>query len=553
MRGVLTIVLALQVWLLCAQPGHKAAKPSYTRADTLRGALRAERTCYDVGHYDLTVWFDLANKAIRGVNVMTYRVTNDFDRLQVDLFANMVLDSVVFEGASLHFARIDNAVFVRFPAVQRRGDTGRLALYYHGKPVVARNPPWDGGVTWTHDPKGRAWVVVNCEGIGASLWWPNKDHLSDEPDSADIRLVVPDSLVAVSNGYLLSVEPAGDGMATYHWHVSYPINNYNITFYLGDYAHLHDTYVAGDGDKLSLDYYVLRENADRAREHFRQVKQVLRIYEDYLGKYPFWRDGYALVESPALGMEHQSAISYGNRFMKGYLGGRLLPGMDWDYIIVHESAHEYWGNSVSCTDLAEMWLHEAFATYMEALYVEARYGKDVAIEYLRSQRKWIRNNEPIEGPMGVNYAPMSSTDQYYKGSWFLHSLRHTIGSDTVWFGLLRAYYQRYALKTVTTQDFIRFVNHYTGRDLTRVIRQYVYHAAPPRFVYKIRAVRQGVVIKYKWDADEPGFDMPMEVYWGDRRWRLHPTGQWQTLRLTGAGVDDFRVADDHFYVRVVSK
>jgi len=520
-----------------------------SRADTLRGKLRPERTCYDVGHYTLAIELDIPNKMIVGSTTMTYRIRQDFQKMQIDLFANMSLDSVVQKGVSLAFERIDNAVFIRFPSLQKVQDSvGTIQIYYHGQPTIALNPPWDGGFSWTHDPEGNDWVVVSCEGIGASLWWPNKDHLSDEPDSMDIEITVVDTLQAISNGRLVEEILLPQGRKKYHWAVSYPINNYNVTLNVGKYAHFHEQYVAMDGDSLDLDYYVLPMNLAKAKKHFKQVPEMLRIYEELLGKYPFWKDGYALVETPSLGMEHQGAISYGNRYQRGYLGSRIPKKMDWDFIIIHESGHEYWGNSVSCTDLAEMWLHESFTTYLEALYVEKKYGYDDMIDYLLAQKKWIHNKTPIQGKLDINYSPMSSTDQYYKGSWMLHTLRNAIGNDHIWFGLLRGFYDANKLSNTTTSEFIEYVNAYTKHDYTSFFEQYLFYPSPPTLEYQLVRKRKKLLVKYRWKTDVKDFDMP--IIFGDENTsvRVFPTAKWQTYTFKKMKPRQFKVATSLFYV-----
>lgn len=535
---------------LSGQPDFYDGIP-ITRADTLRGKLRFERTCYDVGHYDLRLELDIAHQSIRGSNRITYRINQDFKKLQIDLFANMVIDDILLDdGQKLTFNRVDNAVFVIFPRLQKKeAQIGAITVLYHGQPIIARNPPWDGGFSWTQDPDKNDWVVVSCEGIGASLWWPNKDHLSDEPDSMDIRITVPNTLQAISNGRLVEQRATAPGKTTFHWAVSYPINNYNVTLNVGNYAHFHEIYQALDGDSLDLDYYVLPRNLAKAKEHFKMVPEMLRIYEEYLGKYPFWKDGYALVETPTLGMEHQGAISYGNKYQRGYLGGRIPDDMKWDYIIVHESGHEYWGNSVSCNDLAEMWLHEGFTTYMEALYVEKRFGEYRAIEYLLDQRRNIQNSAPIVGKMDMNYSPMYATDQYYKGSWFLHTLRHVIDDDCVWFGMLQAYYRKYALSHVTTQEFIDFVQAYTGKDYSDFFMQYLYYPKPPTLEYSLTQKGKNLMVKYKWKVDVSRFDMPIVVGNLEKPIKIYPNNQeWKTLTIPRMKAKDFQVATSFFYV-----
>ena len=349
----------------------------FSIADTLRGALRPERTSFDVTYYELHLEVNTSERTIEGRVEMDYRVETATNRIQLDLYRNMQIDSVVQDGRRLRYDRIEDAVFVDLAGTQQPNRSiRRMTVFYGGHPTEAENAPWDGGFVWKLDKKDRTWVGVACEGAGASLWWPNKDHLSDEPDSMLVSVTVPKRLYVASNGNLREeVELDNRYQKRYDWFVSYPINNYNISLNIGSYVHFSDTYKSFDGEDLALDYYVLDYNEEVAREQFEQVDKMLAAYEHYFGKYPFWDDGYALIETPYLGMEHQSGIAYGNRYMRGYLGGLIPKDMDWDYIIIHETGHEYFGNSISVADHAEMWIHESFTTYMEALYVEYRYGK----------------------------------------------------------------------------------------------------------------------------------------------------------------------------------
>lgn len=525
-----------------AQPDFFAGR-TFTRADSLRGSLRPERTCYDVTYYDLCIRVDIDRKWIGGYVDVYFTVQADFDRLQIDLFENMQLDSIRFEGQTLAFQREANAVFVDFPKRLRKGTRSFFRVYYRGHPREAPFPPWNGGFVWTRDKYQRPWVGVACQGIGASLWWPCKDHLSDEPDSMGISLIVPEPWMAVSNGVLESVEEKGE-TRQYNWKVHYPINTYDVTLYIGRYVHLEDAYTNAKGDQLDLDYYVLNYNRRRAKEHFQQVKTVLACYEDYLGPYPFWKDGAALVEAPYLGMEHQGAIAYGNKFLRGYLGGMIPQDMDWDYIIVHEMGHEYFGNSLSCKDMADIWLHESFTTYLEALYVECDTGYPDAVRYLQTQRNLINNREPIIGPYGVNYDNWTASDHYYKGAWVLHTLRHLMGNQGEFLALLHNYYQRYALSNTDTRSFIEFVEKTTGEDWDAFFEQYLYRAELPVWVYRLERQDGQLVLYYHWETPVANFDMPVFAgRAGDYR-RLNGSTSWQKAELGTYPAEEFRVATE---------
>ncbi len=544
--GLLFAAFALHA---CAQDDFYRAY-RFGRADTLRGMLRPERTCYDVTFYDLNIKVDVKAKKISGYVDIAFKAVEDFKTLQIDLYQNMNLSGIEYNGNKLGFRREYDAVFVDFP-LQTKGMVGTFRVYYDGTPQEARNPPWDGGFVWAKDRLGNTWAGVACEGDGASLWWPNKDHLSDEPDSMSIRIAVPSSLMCVANGNLRQTVRDGD-YTRYDWFVSYPINNYNVTLNIGKYAHFSDSYTAQDGAKLALDYYVLSYNEKKAREHFKQVPGVLACYERFFDKYPYWRDGFALVETPYLGMEHQSAIAYGNKYMRGYLGGMIPKNMDWDYIIVHETGHEYFGNSISCKDLSEMWIHESFTTYMEALYVECRYNYEEAVNYLVGQRPFIRNREPILGPADVNWDDWEGSDHYYKGAWMLHTLRHTLRDDKKWFDLLKGFYRKFAHSNITSQDFFQYVNTFTGRNYDAFFRQYLQYPSIPALVYEIEAKGNHCRIRYKWEADVPGFSMPIAVgRKGAYEW-ITPTGEWQYAIIKNLAPEEFRVATEWFLVEATA-
>lgn len=543
---LLVLVLLVNTGLMAQEDFF--SKYKFTHEDTLRGMLRHERTCYDVTFYHLNIDLDIKDKSIGGYVDIVYETKADFYTLQIDLFKNMKIDKILHNEDKLDYRREGNAVFVRFAKQQRKGKSDKIRVYYHGSPQIAKNPPWDGGFIWRKDKSGNPWIGVACEGLGASVWWPNKDHLSDEPDSMAISIGVPSDLMCVSNGNLRSKENKG-ALTKYHWFVSYPINNYNVTLNVGKYAHFKDTYTAFSGEQLDLDYYVMPENLEKAKKQFQQVKPMLACYERYFGKYPFWKDGYALVETSYLGMEHQGAIAYGNRYMKGYLGGMIPKGMDWDFIIIHESAHEYFGNSISVADHADMWIHESFATYMEALYLECMYNFDRSLEYLMMQRRMIGNRVPIQGPPNVNFGKWGDSDNYYKGAWMLHTLRSCINDDAKWFDLLRQFYKKYSHSIVKTEDFINFVKEYTGSDYTTFFKQYLNYASIPTLEYRLRKKRNKLVFEYRWNSEVKDFLMPVKIKVKGKYRMLIPTDQWQMITLRHVKENEFSIADDLFLIK----
>ncbi len=511
-----------------------AQKQTYfSRADTLRGSLSPLRSCYDVFYYDLSVSIYPGDRFIKGHNAIHFQVLEASDQLQLDLFANMQIDSILYNHHTLlPYTREFGAVFVRFPDTLNVGSTAEIKVYYQGKPLIASNAPWDGGFVWKKDDKGRPFVGVACEGTGASLWWPCKDHLSDEPDSMRISVECDNSLFAKSNGQLKGSESLTNNRMRYHWKVSYPINNYNVTVNLAHYVHFNDVYIAKDGDSLALDYYVIDYNLEVAKKQFEQVKPMLKCYEEYFGKYPFWKDGYALVESPYLGMEHQGAVAYGNKFMNGYMGfdrSRTGWGSSWDYIIIHETGHEYWGNAVSTKDHAELWIHESFCTYSEGLYVECRFGKEAGIAYLNGLKRNVSNSSPIIAPLGVNAS--GSGDMYDKGALMLNSVRHSLENDSLWFALLRGLVDHFSYKTTTTDSVLAYMAAFTGNpDIIPMMRHYLYQSKLPMLEYRMALQKKNNRLEYRWVSEEKGFTMPVPFI--DKKgdtFYMRGTTQWKAL------------------------
>jgi aminopeptidase N len=479
------------------------------RADTLRGTLSHYRTCFDVKHYDLTVSLDTLSQTIWGENTITFLSVEDFTTLQIDLFDNMVVSNISCENQTLSYHREFNAIFIDMHRSVRAGEILKLTIKYFGKPIIANNPPWDGGFVWTRSSNNQPWITVSCQGIGASLWWPCKDHLSDEPDSMDIHCQVPKELMCVANGQDRGIDYDAEGRKTCHWHVSYPINNYNVSLNIGDYVHFSDIYTSPDGSQLPLDYYVIRGNEHKAEKQFKQVKPMLKCYEEFLGKYPFWNDGYALVETPYAGMEHQGAIAYGNKYKTGYLGSDMSgQNLKFDYIIIHETGHEWWGNSVSAADIADMWIHESFCTYSEAIYVECMHGYDTAMTYVNALRGRVQNKAAIMGPYGINRE--GHYDMYVKGMLFLNTLRHVVNNDSIWWPTIKSMCDT-AFKYSTTdyKNVVAFFNQKTGLTLDPIFEQYVKHYKLPTLEYNIKKTKRGTSTLLRWKAETENFHMPI--------------------------------------------
>jgi aminopeptidase N len=509
------------------------------------------RTCYDVTDYQLEVRVDPATQSIKGSNKISFRTMADFDRMQVDLFTNLAIEKIVFDDrATATFTRELNAVFVQLPETVRKGSDHSVTIHYSGKPVVARRPPWEGGFTWTNDGDGNPWVVVTSPETGASVWWPNKDHPTDEPEHMTLSVIVPPGLDEISNGRLKSRTVLPDGWVRYEWFISYPINNYCVTLNIGKYAHFSDEFVSADGEKLTLDYYVLPKNLEKAKAQFPQTKTMLRVFEKYFGKYPFYRDGFKLVECPHTGMEHQTAVAYGNRYLGGYRGRASSPvGLKFDFIIIHESAHEWWGNNVTEKDPADMWIHESFAAYAESLFVEDQYGRAEALKYINAKKPNVRNARPIISEYGLNR--MSDGDMYDKGQLILNTLRSVLDDDAMWFSILRGIQETFKCRNVSAEDIVGYMNRKSGRDLSSFFEQYFRRATIPRLMIDVQQEGDAVTLRYRWQTDVENFRMPVKVTTGPGGYEfITPTAEWQTNALPGLKPEEFKVAEDLFYVDV---
>ena len=523
----------------------------FSLADSLRGGLISQRTCYDVYYYDLFVRVNVLKKNIEGTNNIYFHSKEKFTELQIDLFNSIKITSVLFRGEELKYRRIADAVFITFPFEQQPGDTGKLFIAFNGTPISAKNPPWDGGFVWKKDSNGKEWVGVACEGTGASLWWPTKEYLGDEPDSMRITFNAPSGLTCVSNGRLINHFDNSDHTTTnWIWKVSYPINNYNVTFNLADYALVTDTFVRSNGSKLSLDYYVLKENEWKAKQHFQQVKTMMACYEKFFGEYPFGRDGYKLVESFYWGMEHQTAVAYGNQYQNNKWG--------FDFIIIHETAHEWWGNNVSCQDLADMWIHESFATYSEALFEECTRGYDTSVAYLLNQKWNIEDKQPIIGPYGVNYEH-GDNDQYFKGAWMIHTFRNMLANDELFFSILKGIQTQFALKCINSDQLIQFINDKCGVDYSWFFNQYLHYATVPVFTYSLKQKGKNLELYYKWKSDVQEFHLPIKVVsnvsgeFAERKEtfiKIFPNTGWQKVVISDLKAKDFLVDQTSVYCKV---
>jgi aminopeptidase N len=556
MKLKITCLLFISLLFICfthvlAQPLSK--KTVFTHADTLRGSNGPGRNWWDVTKYDLHVKFNIEDSTISGFNNIAFKVLNSGEIIQVDLQEPLLIDSIYLSysitkgtgrsGKIDKFTREGNAYFIRDMHLDR-GTHGVLTVYYHGKPTIAVRPPWDGGLIWAKDKSNSPWVSIACQGLGASVWYPCKDIQSDEPDSAEMHITCPDTLVCVGNGRLRGKIINGDVTATYDWAVVNPINNYCIIPYIGKYVHFGEIFKGEKGD-LTMDYWVLDSNLDKAKKQFQDAPRMMKAFEYWFGPYPFYEDGYKLVDAPHLGMEHQSATAYGNGYQNGYHGSDLSGsgwGLKWDFIIVHESGHEWFGNNITSKDLADMWIHESFTNYSETLFTEYYYGKEAAGAYVIGTRKRIVNDVPIIAPYGVNKE--GSGDMYYKGGNMLHTIRQAINNDDLFRKILRGLNKIFYHQTVTTKQIEQYISTQSKIDFSKVFDQYLRTTQIPVLEYK----QHGYQLQYRYTNCVRGFNLPLKINFKGQPW-IKPTTNWQTLSLYPEGDNSFAV-DPNFYINI---
>lgn len=528
---------------------YAQSKQTFSRADSLLGNnLSPLRTCYDINYYHLDVKVDIDNKQISGSNLFKFTAIRNFDKLQFDLFANLKIEKVIYKGEPIPYKREYNAVFVTFPKTINRGSRDEFTVYYSGKPNVAKLAPWDGGFVFAKDTLGNDWVATACEDDGASLWWPNKDQRADEVDSMLISVSVPKGLKDVSNGRLRKITDLNNGYTQYDWFVANPINNYDVALNIANYTHIADTY-DGEKGKLTLDYWVLPQNADKAKKQFdANVKPMLKAFEHWFGPYPFYEDGYKLVETPYLGMEHQSAIAYGNKYQNGYLGSDLSEtgwGLKWDFIIVHESGHEWFGNSITDKDEADLWIHEGFTHYAESLFIETYYGKQAGQEYVHGVRKGIKSDSPIIAAYNVHQK--GSYDMYYKGANLLNMIRTIINNDDKWLQILRGLNKTFYHQTVTTEDIVNYINKQSGLNLTRIFDQYLRYKNIPTLEFKFA---NGKTL-CRWVANVEDFNMPIRIRAKGGNYKsITPTTVFKPINIPGLTKKNIEVDTFNYYIEV---
>ena len=512
-----------------------------SRQDSLRGSITTEREWWDLTYYHLDIEVNPDKKYIQGSNTVGYKVLRSHQTMQIDLQEPMKITSVEFEGKKLDFIREGNAYFIKIESDQHEGDINYLKINYEGFPKEAVRAPWDGGLSWKKDINGNHFVATSCQGLGASVWWPNKDHMYDEVDSMLISVNVPKKLTNVSNGRLRSVEEF-ENTKTFNWFVSNPINNYGVNINIGDYVKFSEIY-DGEKGKLDIDSYVLSYNLEKAKNQFKQVPMMIEAFEYWFGPYPFYEDSFKIVEVPYLGMEHQSSITYGNEFKNGYLG-RDLSGTGWglkfDYIIIHEGGHEWFANNITYKDIADMWIHEGFTCYSENLYLDYFFGVEAASEYVIGTRRGISNKKPIIGQYDVNRE--GSSDMYSKGANLLHTIRQIVNDDELWRETLRGLNKEFYHKTVTTDEIEKYISKTVNYDLSSVFDQYLRDIRIPTLEYKIEDNR----MFYRWTNVIDGFNMPIEIKINNKSKLIYPTEKFDFLKLKENSVE----FDEDYYVLI---
>jgi len=524
----MTFVFLFIVFTSNAQGVLNKLEKTFTHQDTLRGSITKERAWWDLKYYHLDIKVNPVDKTISGSNKVQYTVLNEYSKMQIDLQEPMQIYKVTQDGKELKFERNGNVFFIELIANQKVGEIKEIIVSFGGKPKEAVNPPWEGGITWKKDKNGKDFIASSCQGLGASVWWPCKDHMYDEVENMLISVNVPGDLTDVSNGRLKSVKKQKDGTKTFNWYVSNPINNYGVNINIGDYVNFSEKY-KGEKGNLDCNYYVLSYNLALAKKQFKDVPKMLKAFENWFGPYPFYEDSYKLVEAPYLGMEHQSSVTYGNQYKNGYLG-RDLSGTGWglkfDFIIIHESGHEWFANNITYKDIADMWIHESFTNYSESLFLEYYYGKEAGAEYVIGCRKNIENDIPIIGHYNVNNE--GSGDMYPKGANMLHMIRQIINDDARWKSILRGLNSTFYHKTVTSKQIEDYINNQSGINFNRVFAQYLTTTKIPVLEYIFKDGSFG----YHWSNCVAKFDMPVKVKLNGVDHWLKPTTEWKSEKVT---------------------
>jgi len=537
-------LLLLFPLFLSAQNGLFDHKEKFTRQDSLRGSITPEREWWDLKHYELSVEVFPKTKTIKGNNIICFEVLKSEKKMQIDLQEPLQITKITHQNKKLNYTREGNVCWVYFPKTLPVNLEQKITVYYEGKPTESRNPPWSGGITWRKDEKGNNFIASSNQGIGASIWWPNKDHSYDEPENGiDMHITVPEHLTDVSNGRLISTIHNKEAKTkTFHWQVTNPINNYGVNINIGNYAHFSETF-KGEKGNLDCNYWVLQHNLEKAKKQFRQAKMTLEAFEHWFGPYPFYEDSYKLVEAPYLGMEHQSSVTYGNKYMNGYLGSDLSGtgvGLKFDYIIIHESGHEWFANNITNKDVADMWIHESFTTYSESLFIDYHFSTEEANKYVIGMRRAIRNDKPLIGQYNVNNE--GSGDMYYKGANILHTLRQIINDDVLWREILRGLNKDFYHQQVTTKQIENYIIEKGNLKISGFFDQYLRTIKIPVLEYQIKNNQ----ISYKFTNTVDDFSMPVKVWINNELIWLEISNKTKNHKTTEGNIKNFSI-DKNFY------
>lgn len=515
----------------------------YTRQDSLRGSITAERSWWDLSYYHLDIAVDIEKQTIQGSNLIRYKVLTPKQLIQIDLQPPMNISKVLEDGKELEYTRDGNAYFIELKKEQVPDANNEILIQYSGKPKIAPRPPWDSGMVWAKDGEDKPFASSISWGAGSSQWWPCKDHMYDEVDSLKFSINIRKDLIAVANGRLIETETKKNKTKTYHWFVANPINNYGINFNIGDYAHFSEVF-NGEKGPLDCDYYVMKENLNKAKEQFKQVPKMLEAFEHWFGPYPFYEDSYKLIEVPYSGMEHQSATTYGNGYKNGYLGRDVSQtgwGDKFDFIIIHESGHEWFACNITFKDVADIWIHESFTAYSEGLYVEYHYGKEAGNDYQIGKRRGIANDKPMIGQYDVNDLTYSG-DNYPKGATILHMLRQIVNDDEKWRQILRGLNKEFYHQTVSTQQVEDYISKESGLNLDHFWDQYLRTKQIPQFEYYFVKGK----LSYRWSNAIEEFDMPLKVSINNEEDWLYPKTEWQVIKINSEEIS--LIIDRNFYV-----
>jgi aminopeptidase N len=541
MKKQLIFFVLLTVSYFGFSQGLLSDKEKFNRQDTLRGSITPEREWWDLKYYHLDIDVNPNYKFISGKNTIQYEVLKPYQTMQIDLQSPMEITKVIQNGKELDVKHEGNAHFIQLNEKQNIDDINSVIVHYKGFPREAKRAPWDGGFSWKKDNNGKHFIATSNQGLGASVWWPNKDHMYDEVDSMLISVTNPKGLTNVSNGRLRKLEDKDDKV-TSHWFVDNPINNYGVNVNIGDYVNFSEVYI-GEKGNLDMDYWVLRDNLEKAKEHFKDAPKMMKAFEHWFGPYPFYEDSFKLVEVPYLGMEHQSSVTYGNQYKKGYLGRDLSStgwGLKFDFIIIHEAGHEWFANNITNKDVADMWIHEGFTAYSENLFLDYYYGKEASADYVIGTRANIRNDKPLIGPYNVNKE--GSSDIYYKGANLLHTIRQIIEDDDLWRKILRGLNEEFYHQTVTTKQVEDYINNYSWTSLTSIFDQYLRSKKIPRLDYKF----ENDEFFYKWSNVIDGFDMPVKITLDNETSLFFPETKWKSTPIKKEAI----VVDRNFYIEI---